>query len=96
MSKLSKAEVENIAQLARLKLTPEETALFQEQLSAILDYAEAVRQLDTTDIPPTTSAIPLVNVMRPDEQHTGLSTAEALANAPDTTDNSFRVKPILP
>ncbi len=96
MPKLSKTEVENIAQLARLKLTPDEIALFQEQLSAILDYAEAIQQLDTTDIPPTTSAIPLTNVMRPDEQRNGLSTAEALANAPDTAENSFRVKPILP
>ncbi len=96
MTKLHKSDVEHIAQLARLKLTEAETALFQEQLSAILDYAAAVQQLDTDDVPPTTSAIPLTNVMRPDESHAGLATAEALANAPDSANDSFRVKSILP
>ncbi len=96
MTTLSKSDVENIAHLARLKLTDAETELFQEQLSAILLYAEAIQQPDTTDIPPTTSAIPRHTVMRADEPADGLSTAEALANAPDTAEDSFRVKPILP
>lgn len=96
MTTLSKSDVENIAHLARLKLTDAETALFQEQLSAILLYAEAIQQLDTTDIPPTTSAIPQHTVMREDAPAPGLSTAKALANAPDTAEDSFRVKPILP
>lgn len=96
MTNLSKADVENIAQLARLKLTESETAMFQEQLSSILLYAEAIQTLDTTDIPPTTSAIPHHTVMRDDTPTDGLSTTEALSNAPDTADDSFRVKPILP
>ncbi len=95
MTKLSLAEVENIAHLARLNLTDAEKTMFQEQLSAILDYAMAIQQLNTDAIPPTTSAIPLDNVMRADETRPSLSKAEALANAPDTADNSFRVKPIL-
>jgi aspartyl-tRNA(Asn)/glutamyl-tRNA(Gln) amidotransferase subunit C len=95
MAKLSLTEVETIAELAKLTLTSAEKAMFQEQLSAILDYAEMLQQVDTTGIPPTASAIPLYNVMRPDEIGLSLSTDEALANAPDAAESSFRVRAIL-
>ena len=95
MPQLSLQEVENIAHLARLRLTDEEKTLFQSQLSAILDYAQTLQQLDTTDIPPAASALPLNNVMRADEPRPSLPVEDALANAPDVQDNSFRVKPVL-
>ena len=95
MPQLTRQEVENIAHLARLRLTDEEKTLFQNQLSAILEYAQTLQQLDTANIPPTTSALPLDNVMRADEITPSLSVEDALANAPDVQDNSFRVKPIL-
>ena len=95
MAKLSLAEVETIAELAKLTLTPEEKATFQEQLSAILDYAELLQQVDTTNIPPTASAIPLHNVMRADEVKLSLSNEEALFNAPDADENSFKVRAVL-
>ncbi len=95
MAKLSLEEVEMIAELAKLTLTPQEKAMFQEQLSDILNYAEMLQQVDTNDIPPTASAIPLHNVMRPDEVKLSLSTEEALFNAPDTDENSFKVRAVL-
>jgi aspartyl-tRNA(Asn)/glutamyl-tRNA(Gln) amidotransferase subunit C len=95
MPQLSLQEVENIAHLARLRLTDEEKTLFQSQLSAILDYAQTLQQLDTTDIPPTTSALPLDTVMRADALSPSLPVEDALANAPDVQDDSFRVKPVL-
>lgn len=95
MAKLSLAEVETIAELAKLTLTSEEKAIFQEQLSAILDYAEMLQQVDTTDIPPTASAIPLHNIMRPDEVQLSLANEEALFNAPDADEASFKVRPVL-
>ena len=95
MAKLSLQEVETIAELAKLTLTGEEKAKFQEQLSAILDYAEILQQVDTSGIPPTASAIPLSNVVRPDEVKPSLSTEEALFNAPDAAESSFRVRAIL-
>jgi aspartyl-tRNA(Asn)/glutamyl-tRNA(Gln) amidotransferase subunit C len=95
MAKLSLTEVETIAELAKLTLTDAEKAMFQEQLSAILDYAEMLQHVDTTGIPPTASAISLHNVMRPDEIGLSLSTDEALANAPDDAASSFRVRAIL-
>ena len=95
MAKLSLEEVETIAELAKLTLTNEEMVTFQEQLSAILDYAEMLQQVDTTGIPPMASAIPLSNVMRADEVRLSLSNEEALFNAPDTDEASFKVKAVL-
>jgi len=95
MSKLTRAEVEHIARLARLSLTEAETAQFQEQLSAILEYAATLQQLNTEGVPPTASALPLHTVMRPDEPRPGLPPEDALANAPDVADDSFRVQPIF-
>ena len=95
MTKLSLQEVEDIAKLARLALNDEEKKMFQDQLSAILDYVEALQELDTDDVPPTTSALPLDNVMRDDVVRPSLPVEDALANAPDQADDSFRVKPIL-
>ena len=95
MSKLSLEEVEIIAELAKLTLTDEEKVMFQQQLSNILDYAEMLQQLDTTGIPPTASAIPLRNVMRPDELKLSLSNEEALYNAPEAEANSFKVQAVL-
>lgn len=95
MAKLSLEEVETIAELAKLILTDEEKATFQEQLSAILDYAEMLQQIDTTDVPPTASALPLNNVMRPDEVTLSLSNEEALFNAPEAENGSFKVGAVL-
>ena len=95
MAKLSLEEVETIAELAKLTLTDEEKTTFQEQLSAILDYAEMLQQVDTTDIPPSTSAIPLKNVMRSDEVRPSLSNKDALSNAPDADEASFKVRAVL-
>lgn len=95
MAKLSLTEVETIAELAKLTLSDAEKAMFQEQLSAILDYADMLRQVNTTGIPPMASAIPLTNVMRSDEVTLSLSTEEALYNAPQAEAGSFKVQAIL-
>ena len=56
--KLSRAEVQRIAELAKLGLTEEEKEKYREQLSAILEYAEMLQQLDTEAIPPTATVLP--------------------------------------
>lgn len=95
MAKLSIAEVEEIAELAKLTLTEAEKKIFQEQLSEVLNYAAMLQQVDTTDVPPTASALPLINIMRTDEVTGSLSTKDALANAPAAEDNQFKVQAIL-
>lgn len=92
---LTPAEVEHIAELARLSLTDAEKALFREQLSAILAYAAAIQQVDTSAIPPTATVLPLRNVMREDVAAPSLPSEDVLANAPDAEAGCFRVKAIL-
>jgi len=93
--KLSREEVEHIAELSKVGLTEEEKTLFQEQLSAILEYAEMLQQVDTAAIPPTATVLPLRNVMRTDEARPSLPREDVLANAPQSEGGCFRVKAIL-
>ena len=88
-------EVEHIAELARLRLTPEEKERYREQLSAILDYAARLQELDTSGIPPTASVLPPRSVLRPDQTNPGLTLEELLRNAPETEADQFRVPPVL-
>jgi len=92
---LTLVEVAHIAELARLNLTEEEKTHYGQQLSAILEYFSRLQELDTSDIPPTSNASPLISVLRPDEPGDGLSRADLLRNAPDVEAEQFRVPPIL-
>lgn len=92
---LTREEVEHIAELARLELTEEEKARYREQLSAILDYAARLQALDTSHIPPTSTVLAKRSPLRPDAATPGLSTEEALRNAPRAEQNQFRVPPVL-
>ena len=92
---LTLAEVEHIAELAKLRLTDEEKARFREQLSAILDYAEILNRLDTSAILPTATVLPLRTVLRPDEVTPSLPRERLLANAPAAEAGMFQVPPIL-
>jgi aspartyl-tRNA(Asn)/glutamyl-tRNA(Gln) amidotransferase subunit C len=92
---LSSAEVEHVAELAKLGLTEEEKKKFCGQLSAILEYAEMLQKLDTEAIPPTATVLPLLSVMRADEVAPSFSQEDILANAPDAAEGCFRVRAIL-
>ncbi len=88
-------EVEHIAALARLELTDDEKARYREQLSDILDYAARLQALDTSHIPPTSTVLAKRSLLRPDVPAAGLSTEEALRNAPRAEQNQFRVPPVM-
>jgi len=92
---LSAEDVRAIADLARLELSDADVALYQRQLSAILDYFQKLEELDTSHIDPTSSVLPLTNVMRPDQAGPALSVDEAVANAPDSDGEQFRVRAVL-
>jgi aspartyl-tRNA(Asn)/glutamyl-tRNA(Gln) amidotransferase subunit C len=93
--KLSLAEVEHIAALARLRLTEAEKALYREQLSTILAHVAQLGSLDTADIPPTSSVLSAQGVLRPDEPKSGLTSEQLLRGAPDVEVDQFRVPPVL-
>ena len=92
---LTPEEVRHIARLARLRLTAEEERRYAEQLSAILDYADRLKRVDTTDVPPTAGVQDLRAPLRPDRPRPPLPRERALANAPATADGMFLVPPIL-
>ncbi len=92
---LTRKEVDHIADLARLELSEAEKQKYQEQLSAILDYAARLQQVATSGIPPTSSVLPPTSRLREDIPAAGLTVNETLANAPDIKDDQFRVPPVL-
>src|SRR5918995_4186867 len=92
---IDRAAVDHVARLARLDLSGEERDRMQVELGAILDHAEKIQALDLDGIEPTSHAIPLRNVMRPDEVMPSLSQGDALANAPVTEDGRLRVPKII-
>jgi aspartyl-tRNA(Asn)/glutamyl-tRNA(Gln) amidotransferase subunit C len=92
---LSRDDVEKIAQLARLELTESEKSLYQEQLSAILDYASRLNQLDIAQVRPTSSAVDLRNVLRDDVIEPGLGLEEALYNASFADLDQFEIQAVL-
>lgn len=92
---LTLQQVEEIANLARLDLSKGEKERFRDQLSAILDYAERLQTLDTSNVPPTAQVTGLVGVMRDDTITASLTQDEALANAPQQQDGFFVVPTVL-
>ncbi len=92
---LTLEQVEHIAELAKLELTAEEKERFREQLSAVLDDAARLAQVDTTDIPPTATVLPLRHVLRPDEVRPPWPRERALANSPGRTAECFQVQAVF-
>ena len=92
---LSREEVLHIARLARIGLSEEDVAKFQEQLSEILDHFQVLQQLDTEDVPPTSHPLALESVMREDEVAPSLAKEDVLANAPVVEGDAFRVRAVL-
>jgi aspartyl-tRNA(Asn)/glutamyl-tRNA(Gln) amidotransferase subunit C len=95
--RLTLADVERIATLARLELTEDEKARFVHQLSHVLEYAEQIQRIDTTGVPPTSQVLSRMPADRPDESRPGLSNEQALANAPDPSPHTglFRVPRVI-
>jgi aspartyl-tRNA(Asn)/glutamyl-tRNA(Gln) amidotransferase subunit C len=88
---ISEREVRHVANLARLGLTDAEVERVGEQLGAILDSIEQIRELDLEGVPPTANPLNLTNVLRLDEPGPELPREEALAPAPETVDDLFAV-----
>lgn len=93
--KVTEQDIKTVASLSRLKIRPEETAEVTEQLDKFLTYVENLKTIDTTDIEPTTYALPMQNVFRADEVKPSLERELALSNAPLAEDGYFKVPRVL-
>ena len=82
MSAPAKIDIEHVARLARLALTPDEKARFSAQLGDVLDYMAQLNEVDVAGIEPTAHAFPVTNVWADDVAQPGLPVEEALRNAP--------------
>ncbi len=92
---IDEAQVRRIAKLARLNLSDEEVRLFAGQLANILDYVRQIESLDTEGVEPLAHPADVTDVLREDEPCEGLSARQALANAPETHSDCFRVPAVI-
>jgi aspartyl-tRNA(Asn)/glutamyl-tRNA(Gln) amidotransferase subunit C len=92
---LTLQEVEHIAKLARLELTDEQKSRYREQLEAILDHVAKLQELDTKNVPPTTSVSVGQLPLRADEPRPSLPKDELLKNAPKQDDGQFQIPPVF-
>ena len=92
---ITRKDVEYIAQLARLRFKDEDLENFTHQLNEILNYVEKLNELDTTNVEPLNHPVENVNVFRSDELKPSVQTEAALKNAPDRTDDFFKVPKVI-
>ena len=95
MSKITAEDVRKVAQLARLDLPDDQIATYTDQLEKILAYVAQLEQIDTTNVPPTTRAVEVVNVTREDDVAATPVRTELLDLAPEREGDFFKVPKIL-
>jgi len=88
-------EVRHVAKLARLRLGPEETEMFQRDLSSVLEYVKSINEVETADVRPMSHVLEARNVWREDEEAPGDGAASVLDDAPEREDDYFKVPRIL-
>jgi aspartyl-tRNA(Asn)/glutamyl-tRNA(Gln) amidotransferase subunit C len=88
-------DIQYVAHLARIALTPDEEKKLAAQLGGILGYIEKLKELDVTNVEPTAHAVPMVDVTRADEIRPSLPHDEALHNAPRQAGGLFIVPKIV-
>jgi aspartyl-tRNA(Asn)/glutamyl-tRNA(Gln) amidotransferase subunit C len=93
--KITRAEVEYVALLARLELTEKEAETFTGQMDAILAYVDKLNELNTDGIIPTAHAVPMENAFREDEVRPSIGIDNALLNAPQRVQSFFRVPKVI-
>lgn len=93
--KITKAEVEHVARLARLALDEEELESLTSQMDAILGYVDQLNELNTEGIIPTAHAVPVENAFREDEIKPSIGEEKALQNAPESGEGCFRVPQVI-
>ena len=93
--RLSPEEVDHIALLARLDLSPAERERAANELSQILGYFEKLTELDTEGVEPMAHVLPVENVLRPDVVRPSLPREAALQNAPEAADGMFQVPRVV-
>jgi aspartyl-tRNA(Asn)/glutamyl-tRNA(Gln) amidotransferase subunit C len=95
MSAPTDLNIDHVARLARIALTPEEKQRFSAQLTDVLAYIEQLKEVDVRGVEPTAHALPVYNVWAEDEPQAGLPVELALQNAPAQRDDMIVVPPVV-
>jgi len=93
--KITKKDVEYVANLARIEFTEQEKEKFTRQLGKILEYMDKLNKLDTGNVPATSRVLPLKNVFREDESVRSDSFQDIISNAPEKEGNYFKIKKVI-
>ncbi|VAX27538.1 Aspartyl-tRNA(Asn) amidotransferase subunit C @ Glutamyl-tRNA(Gln) amidotransferase subunit C [hydrothermal vent metagenome] len=92
---VTKDEVKHIAKLAKLEFNDEEIVKYTEDLNKILEYVDKLNELDTENVEPLSHPIEGSNVFREDKLGKSVSTEDALKNAPESTEEYFKVPKVI-
>ncbi|MDX2112106.1 MAG: Asp-tRNA(Asn)/Glu-tRNA(Gln) amidotransferase subunit GatC [Verrucomicrobiota bacterium] len=95
MSQTPEMDIDYVAALARLELSPQERQTYAAQLGDVLDYLARLNSVDVTGVEPTAHAFPLENVWGEDVPHAALTAAEVVRNAPSARDNQLVVPKVI-
>ncbi len=95
MSQAPHIDIDHLANLARIALTPDEKARFSAQLDDVLGYIEQLKSVDVSGVEPTAHATPVFNVLQDDVARPGLSVEDALRNAPARRDQGVLVPRVV-
>ena len=95
MIKITNNEVKKVALLARLELNEDEINKHAEQLEKILEYIKQLERINTDDVPCTTRAIEVINVLRKDKKKNSDCIEELLELGPSREDQYFKVPKII-
>tara|TARA_B100001250_G_scaffold397341_1_gene404350 strand:- start:22 stop:315 length:294 start_codon:yes stop_codon:yes gene_type:complete len=95
MTKITSSDVRKVAELARLDLPEDQIATYTVEIEEILSYVEQLQEIETNNIPPTSRAVEVTNVMRKDYVEVTCSREDILEQAPHREGDFFRVPKIL-
>lgn len=95
MSTSAAINIDHLANLSRLSLTPEEKKIFSAQIGDIVGYIEKLKEVNVDGVEPTAHATPIFNVLQPDEPRPGLPVEDALRNAPQQRDHMVVVPRVV-
>ncbi len=92
---LDKKALEHLAELARIKLSPQEEEKLLKDLGAILGHFESLKELDTKNVAPLTGGTTLINVFRDDAERENTNQGAGTESFPEKQDGYLKVPPVF-
>lgn len=88
-------DIQKVAKLSRLSLTPQEASHYEKQLNGVLAYIDTLTAHDLGDVEPSSHAMPVFDVLRVDEERPGFTQEQCLSNAPKRVGDQFQIPKVI-